>query len=88
MTVRLIISGKVQGVFFRASARDIANALGVTGWVKNNQAGNVEILASGNDVSIKQLIAWCRKGPANARVSHIDIAEEEEKKFENFSILR
>jgi len=61
MTVHLTISGKVQGVFFRASARDMALTLEIRGWVKNTSEGNVEILANGNDISIMQFIAWCRK---------------------------
>ncbi|HTQ66420.1 MAG TPA: acylphosphatase [Puia sp.] len=88
MTVHLTISGKVQGVFFRASARDMALTLEIRGWVKNTSEGNVEILANGNDISIRQFIAWCRKGPANAMVAHVAITEVEEKEFENFSILR
>jgi len=88
MTVRLIISGKVQGVFFRASTKDQAVILDVKGWVKNTADGKVEILASGSDSSVNKFIEWCRQGPPQAKVTKVDILREDEKKFERFSILR
>ena len=71
--VHLIISGKVQGVFYRASCQEVAQVLGLTGWVKNLQDGNVEVLAQGEKEKIEKLIEWCKKGPSGAKVSGVEI---------------
>ena len=72
----LIISGKVQGVFYRASCQEAAQGLGLTGWVKNLPAGEVEVLAQGEKEKIEKLIEWCKKGPAGARVSSVEVKWE------------
>jgi acylphosphatase len=69
---RFIVSGKVQGVFFRASARDRAQALGLRGFAKNLADGRVEILAAGDDATIDELAAWLREGPPLARVDDLE----------------
>jgi acylphosphatase len=84
----LIIKGKVQGVFFRASARDVAREVGVTGWVKNMPDGSVEILVSGNEERVEKFIEWCRKGPRNAEVSEVIINESREKPLSEFRIIK
>lgn len=63
--------GKVQGVFFRASAKDIADSLGLYGWVKNTDDGNVEVYAAGDADAIGRFIDWCHKGPSGARVDAV-----------------
>jgi acylphosphatase len=89
MTVHIKIGGKVQGVFFRASTKEKADELKIRGWVKNISDGNVEIVATGSDESIRDFINWCHKGPRGALVSDIKITEEaEEIKFERFLIAR
>jgi len=88
MTIHLTISGKVQGVFFRASAKDEADKLGITGWVKNTFDGNVEIMATGNKILMDQFVAWCKHGPKRAVVASIIIIEKDETEFEEFSVLR
>lgn len=70
--VHLIISGMVQGVFFRASASSAARKLGLSGWVKNVPNGAVELVAEGEEESLKKLIGWCRTGPSGARVEQVD----------------
>lgn len=60
-TVHLLITGKVQGVFYRASAKEKAVELSVTGWIRNNQHGAVESVAVGSKEAIKQFIDWCKK---------------------------
>ena len=65
---RFIVSGKVQGVFFRASARDHALKLGLRGYAKNLADGRVEVLAAGDDAALDALTAWLREGPPMARV--------------------
>lgn len=84
--VRLIISGRVQGVFFRHNTNIEANRLGLKGFVKNIN-GDVEIVAEGSESEIKQLIAFCRKGPETAEVSDVKIEYEEPKdEFSSFSV--
>jgi acylphosphatase len=88
MTIHLIIKGKVQGVFFRASAKEMADSLGIRGWVKNAPDGNVEILATGNEDTLNRFISWCRKGPPRAVVSQVDVSKKEETGFDNFQIKK
>jgi len=71
--VHLFVRGRVQGVFFRASAQKTAEGLGLTGWVKNCGDGSVEIHAEGDKEKLEELIAWCRQGPPMASVSDVDL---------------
>jgi len=73
--VHLKISGRVQGVFFRANTKKKATSLGLTGWVKNTEEG-VEVVAEGENGKLKALIDWCYKGPVIAKVEKIDVQEE------------
>ncbi len=87
-TIRLIIKGKVQGVYYRQSSREKAQQLGVTGTVKNLADESVEILASGTAEQLQQLKEWCRQGPPRALVT--DVMEEvlPPQEFHGFSIER
>lgn len=87
-TKHLFIKGRVQGVFFRASAKEAAETLGVTGWVKNTVDGDVEVLATGTEDQLAAFSDWCRQGPPRSIVSSIVIEEVEEKAFMDFKILR
>jgi acylphosphatase len=69
--LRILVSGKVQGVFFRASAKQAANKLSITGWVRNLHTGQVEINAAGESKAIEQFINWCNHGPKFARVEKV-----------------
>ena len=71
--VHLFVRGRVQGVYFRASAQREARRLGLTGWVKNRVDGAVEILAEGDEEEIKELIGWSHRGPGAARVDSVDV---------------
>jgi acylphosphatase len=71
--VHLIISGYVQGVFFRASSAQAARKLHLCGWVRNLPDGRVELLAEGEDSMLDRMIEWCRRGPPGARVDDISI---------------
>jgi acylphosphatase len=70
--LHLIVHGRVQGVFFRASARASATHLGLTGWVKNRPDGTVEILAEGLKDKLVQLLEWSRHGPPQAQVARVE----------------
>ncbi len=82
----IIVSGIVQGVFFRANTRSKAQMLGVTGWVRNRPDGTVELIAEGERERLKRLTDWCHKGPPCASVSKVDVRWEgysgEFQKFE------
>jgi acylphosphatase len=87
-TVRLLIKGKVQGVFYRASAKDVAAELGIKGWICNTRSGDVEALISGTAQQVQQFRNWCIKGPVRAVVDSVVMTEEAEIEFDNFSIRR
>ena len=71
--VQLFVKGRVQGVFFRAAAQREARRLGVGGWVRNRNDGSVEIVAEGEEDSIKEIISWAQHGPSAARVEGVDV---------------
>lgn len=86
--VRILISGRVQGVYFRAFTLKKAKQLAVLGSVRNLPDGCVEIIAEANAETIQKLISWSHKGPITARVDHIDITElEPSNEFTAFLIL-
>ncbi len=87
--VRLLISGRVQGVCFRAYARDEARSLGLKGWVRNLPDGRVEALAQGDPAKIESFESWCRRGPSYARVREVQVIEEpvEGKRLTSFEIV-
>ena len=70
------ISGKVQGVFFRACTRDKARELGLKGWVKNLMDGRVEAIFEGEDKAVEDMLDWCRKGSPHSMVIGIEVHEE------------
>ncbi len=75
--VNLRISGLVQGVFYRASARDEALALGLKGWVRNLLNGDVEAEVEGPEDDVERFIDWCRQGPPGARVEEVEVERKE-----------
>jgi acylphosphatase len=74
---RLLIRGRVQGVFYRASCREEAAARGLEGWVRNLPDGDVEALFQGPEDRVRDMIKWCYAGPPFARVSKIELTHEE-----------
>lgn len=84
---RFIVSGRVQGVFFRASTRNQAVALGLRGFARNLPDGRVEVLAAGDDVALDRLAAWLRQGPDMARVDDLErLPALDEEAGEGFSV--
>lgn len=73
--IRAIVSGRVQGVAYRASTADEASGLGLVGWVRNRRDGSVEIEAEGPADAVDKLIAWCHTGPPAARVTSVAVEE-------------
>ncbi|MCU7551450.1 acylphosphatase [Chitinophagaceae bacterium LB-8] len=87
-TIHLIIKGIVQGVFYRATARDEAEKLGLTGWIKNTPEGYVEAVVNGRQDDIDRYIAWCWKGPSRAKVESVETKVLQEERFDGFQIVR
>ncbi|MEP7164354.1 MAG: acylphosphatase [Ferruginibacter sp.] len=85
-TFHLLIKGKVQGVFYRASTKKAAITFSITGWVRNKENGDVEALATGTSIQLKKFVNWCRQGPAGAQVNELIETEKEEIKFDSFTI--
>jgi acylphosphatase len=86
--VRLIIEGRVQGVWFRDSTRRQAVGLGVCGWVKNRPDGKVEVLAEGQEDVVKTLVTWCHHGPSHAGVTRVDeVVEPWQGDYSTFDIV-
>ena len=75
MNVRahVFISGRVQGVFYRASTKNKAEQLGLKGWVRNTSDGRVEALFEGEETVVKDMISWCHMGPRSAEVSNVTV---------------
>jgi acylphosphatase len=87
-TIHVEISGKVQKVFFRATAKEIAAIHKISGWIKNTKDGNVEALITGEEDALKEFISWCKKGPERAKVHDIIITEMPIQKFNKFEVVR
>ena len=87
-TIRLTIKGKVQGVFYRATARDIADELGIKGWIINLPDRNVEIRATATEEILQKFIDWCKQGPPKARVEEVIVDELSLEEFKGFRIIR
>jgi acylphosphatase len=71
--VRVVVTGRVQGVWFRDTCRDMAKAAGVGGYVRNRADGAVEAEFEGPEASVERMVAWCRTGPARARVEQVEV---------------
>lgn len=86
-TLKIRITGTVQGVFYRSETQKKATELGITGWVKNNDDGSVSIVAQGEAKNLEKLVLWCHEGPPAARVDHVEIEKNtDEIEFDSFEI--
>jgi acylphosphatase len=84
----VLISGRVQGVWFRASTKEKADELKIKGWVKNTPDGKVEAVFEGPKEKVEEIIKWCHHGPVLARVTNIDIKwEKPTKEYTDFRIV-
>ncbi len=87
-TIHLLIKGKVQGVFYRATAKKIADKLNIKGWIKNTDAGNVEAIITGAEPLLQEFINWCKQGPPKAIVEDVIVTPQQETTFEDFKVIR
>jgi acylphosphatase len=86
--VDVVVNGLVQGVFYRATLRDRARDLGVSGWVSNQRDGSVAAHLEGSPESVDALVAWCHDGPSGAEVDHVEISEVTATGVEGFVVRR
>ncbi len=83
----ILLSGRVQGVWFRANTREKAEQLDLKGWVRNLSNGRVEIVFEGKKEVIEKAIEWCHHGPSFAKVEKVKIKWEEPEGYEDFKVL-
>ena len=84
----IMIKGKVQGVFFRASTKAVADQLGVKGTVMNSRDGSVLIAAEADGTALEMFLDWCREGPERAEVTSVESHAGEVKNYRNFEVLK
>lgn len=83
---RVVIHGRVQGVFFRDTLRRLADHHGVAGWARNTWEGTVEAVLEGEEEAVERAVAFAREGPEGARVERVDVAEEKPEGLRGFEI--
>ena len=83
---RAVITGRVQGVFYRASCRNEAEARGLAGWVRNNPDGSVEAVFEGPEADVRSVLDWCRRGPPSAGVDQVTVDWEQPQGERGFRI--
>ncbi len=83
---RVVVSGKVQDVFFRDSTQREAERAGVAGWVRNRPDGDVEAVFEGEEAAVERLVAWCRQGPEPADVTNLEAYDEEPEQLSGFTV--
>jgi acylphosphatase len=83
---RVVVHGRVQGVFFRDTLRRLADQRGVAGWARNVPDGTLEAVFEGDAEGVDRLVAFCREGPRGATVERVDVADEEPEGLAGFSI--
>ena len=88
MRARVFVSGRVQGVYYRANTRDAARARNVDGWVRNLDDGRVEAVFEGDEAAVAEMVEWCHTGSPAATVHDVDVSYEEPRNESGFSIRR
>lgn len=87
-TLHILITGKVQGVFFRETSRKVAEQLKIRGWIRNTPDGKVEAVITGEEHNVKNFVDWCKTGPEKAQVTDVIVSENRETFFEKFEVIR
>jgi acylphosphatase len=83
---RVIVHGRVQGVFFRDTTRRTAESRGVAGWVRNNPDGSVEAVFEGQEDAVESMVGFAREGPRGATVEHVEVRDEAPEDLTGFHI--
>ena len=83
---RVVVHGRVQGVFFRDSCQRMASTAGVSGWVRNRNDGAVEAVFEGEPHAVDQMVTWSRQGPRRAEVTDVEVVQEEVKGESGFRV--
>jgi acylphosphatase len=83
---RVVVRGRVQGVFFRDTTRRRAEAAGVAGWVSNRPDGAVEAVFEGEQEAVEELVRFCRRGPGRAEVDSVEVTDEEPEGLSGFDV--
>ncbi|MFL5892999.1 MAG: acylphosphatase [Solirubrobacterales bacterium] len=86
MRKRVIVHGRVQGVFFRDTTRRMAGSRGVSGWVRNNPDGSVEAAFEGEADAVEEMVRFAHEGPRGAAVEHVDVLEEDPEGLTGFRV--
>ena len=84
---RVVVHGRVQGVFFRDSCRRAARSAGVSGWVRNEPDGSVAAVFEGPATAVDQMVRWCHEGPPRARVERVQVTEADASGSTSFDVL-
>jgi len=84
----IVVKGKVQGVYYRAATKAVADQLGVKGHVKNEPNGDVSLAAEGDKIALEMFLDWCREGPGHARGPSVESHEGELKNYRNFDVVK
>jgi acylphosphatase len=84
---RVIVHGRVQGVFFRDTTRRMATSRGLGGWVRNAPDGTVEAVFEGDAEAVESMVRWCREGPRGAVVERVEVSDEEPEGLSDFRIV-
>lgn len=82
----VFVSGRVQGVSFRDATRSQAEQLGLSGWVRNTQDGQVEAVFEGDADTVQQMVEWCRSGPSSADVADLSVDNEQPENLSSFEV--
>ena len=83
---RVVVSGRVQGVWFRQSCADEARLRGVSGWVRNRDDGAVEAVFEGSADAVGAMVSWCRSGPPRAQVDHVEASDQDPEGLSGFQV--
>ena len=86
MRRRVVVHGRVQGVFFRETTRRLAEEAGVRGWVRNTWEGTVEAVFEGPPEAVERLVTFVNRGPGPARVDRVEVFEEDEEGLTDFAV--
>lgn len=86
MRRRVVVHGRVQGVFFRDTTRRLAREHGIAGWVRNTWEGTVEAVFEGAPEAVERLVAFCHEGPRGAEVEHVEVVAEDEEGLTGFAV--